>query len=253
MSVKECARFDFGPIASQYDSWYDTPAGRMHDQHQKALVRKFLPRPRTGSCLLDVGCGTGHWSAFFSSMGFNVTGVDISPEMVEIARLKGIARCKFELADAYHLLFDDGTFEIITAMAMLEFVDDPEMIIFEMTRCLKSRGSIIIGTLNKLSPLNRRRIAQGAEPYASAHLYSPKELRSFLTKYGRVRLDVSSERNSNRESDFLGMLWRRAALRKERPTGAFIVAEVSPWKVPPWLHSTAISAPILDPVALFVR
>ena len=144
MSVKECARFDFGAIASQYDSWYDTPTGRMHDQCQKTLVRKFLPVPRTGRCLLDVGCGTGHWSAFFASMGFNVTGVDISSEMVEIARLKGIARCKFELADAHHLPFDDGTFEIITVMAMLEFVDDPEMIIFEMTRCLKSRGSIII-------------------------------------------------------------------------------------------------------------
>jgi ubiquinone/menaquinone biosynthesis C-methylase UbiE len=65
-------------IATSYDHRYDTPGGQVHDRHQKALVQKFFFASRLGKTLLDAGYGAGHWSGFFASVGFEVTGVDIS-------------------------------------------------------------------------------------------------------------------------------------------------------------------------------
>ena len=200
--------FDFGPAAEEYDHWYDTPAGQRHDRFQKALVRELLPTDRRGDWLLDVGCGTGHWSCFFASLGFSVVGIDSSSEMVAKSRSHGMERCNFEVANAEKLPFSDGVFEIAAAMATLEFIPRPDKALEEMKRCLKPGGQIIIGTLNRLAPFNRRRVEHGDEPYVSANMFSPKELRALLTGYGSLRVLTSAERASYDEE------------------GAFLVAKV---------------------------
>ena len=210
--------FDFGRLADEYDRWYETSAGQRHDRFQKAAVRELLPVSRRGDWLLDVGCGTGHWSRFFASLGYSVVGIDSSPEMVAKARSHGWERCSFETADAEKLPFGDGVFEIAAAMATLEFIPHPETALEEIKRCLKPGGQILVGTLNRLAPLNRRRIEHGDAPYTSANMFSTKELRDLLTGYGSLRVLTSAEGAAHGEE------------------GAFIVAKVEMQEVDRHAH-----------------
>ncbi|MFC1509233.1 class I SAM-dependent DNA methyltransferase [Candidatus Omnitrophota bacterium] len=88
------------PLAENYDRWYNTAEGAMNDRLEKQAVSELLFKNTNGEKLLDVGCGTGHWSQFFGEQGFTVTGVDISPEMIRVAEGKNINRASFKIADA---------------------------------------------------------------------------------------------------------------------------------------------------------
>jgi len=219
--------FDFGPLADSYDSWYATATGRMYDLLEKKAMERFLPDPAGGDRLLEVGCGTGHWTAFFSRRGFSVTGVDISPDMVRVARGKRIPGVRLQVADAHRLPFADGRFDVTAAVAVLEFVRDPQAVLREMARCTRRPGGVIlVGVLNALASVNRRRQAAGRPPYHAARLFSPREIREALAPYGRPRVLSAAF-----VPEAPALLWiapvADAIGRTLRlPTGAFLVGRV---------------------------
>ncbi|HUW34884.1 MAG TPA: class I SAM-dependent methyltransferase [Planctomycetota bacterium] len=178
--------FDFGKLARTYDQWYETPAGQAHDRIQKADVLAMLPHPHPGATLLDVGCGTGHWSRFFAECGYKVVGVDVSQEMIRVAQARNPAGIRYRVADARDLPFRDGSFDVIAAIAAIEFIADVHAALREMLRCLRPGGSLIIGVLNRLAPINRDRLAAGKQPYASGRLLASDELQKLLAPYGDV-------------------------------------------------------------------
>lgn len=227
MSNAGKALFDFAPLARQYDRWYQKPAGRTHDRVQKEDVKCLLRPARAGQRLQDVGCGTGHWSAFFAGMGYQVTGIDVAPDMIEVART-AVPECSFLVGDACDLPFKTALFDVAASMATLEFIPDPDSAVREMARCTKPGGSLLIGTLNRLAPLNQRRLSEGKQPYASAHLFSPQQLRSLLAPWGRVRMIASTPRRRRRKRRALRprRIAARKPLRRGRLCGPFIVAEV---------------------------
>lgn len=225
MIDKAYSLFDFGPMGGEYDRWYETTAGKTHDEQQKSEVLKLLPRVNAGDQLLDVGCGTGHWSRFFAEQGFAVIGLDISPEMIAVARSHDTPNCRFRVADACHLPFADVSFDVVAAMATLEFVSDRQAALAEMFRCLKPGSSVLLGTLNRLAPINRHRVAKGKEPYASARMFAPNELRDLLVSFGHVRMRVTAERAGSWQSRTWKDMAERPSFKQQR-TGAFIVAEV---------------------------
>ncbi|OPY86896.1 MAG: Demethylrebeccamycin-D-glucose O-methyltransferase [Syntrophaceae bacterium PtaU1.Bin231] len=215
--------YDFGATAQEYDRWYDTRTGQSHDRAQKGDVLRLLRMPDPGDRLLDVGCGTGHWSRFFASMGYRVFGVDISDRMIAVARAAAHAGCVFHVADACSLPFEDASFEVTAAMAVLEFISCREGALDEMARCTKAGGSILIGTLNRLSPLNRQRLARGQEPYTSGRLLAPRELWALLAPFGTVRMTATppSEGAAGAEE-----IVHCLEAQPELLSGPFLVAEV---------------------------
>jgi ubiquinone/menaquinone biosynthesis C-methylase UbiE len=193
MSRSEGRRgFDFNTVARSYDAWYERPAGTMYDRLEKEEVSRVLPSPRAGEQLLDVGCGTGHWSTFFTEKGFRVTGVDIAPEMIRVAREKRIPGARFFVADALRLPFPGASFDLLTAMALLEFVDDPGGVLGEMLRCLRPEGSIIVGVLNRWSFQGIRRKWNPSPLFRAARFYSRGELLKLLSRFGPSRVRAAA-------------------------------------------------------------
>lgn len=125
----KASRFDFDLIADSCDSWYAGRRGVMYDRLEKKAIIRFLTPHVRGEKLLEVGCGTGHWSRFFSEYGFEVTGVDVSQRMIDVAKSKNISDASFQVADGHSLPFTNETFDITTAITTLEFVRDAKAVV----------------------------------------------------------------------------------------------------------------------------
>jgi len=221
------AVFDFDAMADSYDEWYETRLGRMYDALEKKAVAGMLPNPRSGDRLLDVGCGTGHWSAFFSLQGFRVTGVDVSPRMIAVAREKRIPNARFEIADAHAPPFEDGQFGVVAAVTTLEFVSDAEAVVREMARCARRPGGVIlVGALNALAGVNIRRKAEGQPPYAHARFFSPAQLRALLVPYGKAEAAVTTFVPHAAWALPLAPIVEFAARALRSRRGAFVVGKV---------------------------
>jgi len=188
-SADKLSRFDFDATADTYDQWYETAEGAMYDRLEKKVVSRYLRQNTQGRKLLEVGCGTGHWSQFFSDCGFAVTGVDISERMIKIAQSKNITNASFQIADGHSLPFKGNSFDVTAAITTLEFAGNAELVLKEMARCTrKPSGQLLIGVLSALAPLNRNRQKNPESLYAKARLFTPGQIKKLLSKYGKTKV-----------------------------------------------------------------
>jgi ubiquinone/menaquinone biosynthesis C-methylase UbiE len=137
--------FDF-KAARQYDSWYENPQNRFVADLEDHILLRLL-QPVRGERVLDIGCGTGRHLAMFLKMGLDITGLDASPHMLEIARKRLGSRAELHQGFAQDLPFEDNSFNIATLMTTLEFVDDTQKVLAEACRVAKDR--IFLGVLNR--------------------------------------------------------------------------------------------------------
>ncbi|MEJ2704735.1 MAG: class I SAM-dependent methyltransferase [Sedimentisphaerales bacterium] len=141
---------------------------------------------------MELGCGTGHWSAFFSARGYEVVGIDISERMITIAKSKNIVRSHFQVIDGHCLSFANESFDIAAAITTLEFATDPEGMVAEMARCVrKPGGQMLFGVLNALSRYNQERQNEAGGPYALAKLFSPEQLWGLLEPWGQIQMIIA--------------------------------------------------------------
>lgn len=92
---------------------------------------------------LDAGCGTGRQAALLADRGADVTGIDATPEMLEIARQK-VPGGTFEHGSLDALPCDDNQFDLAVASLALCHLDDPRPAVAELARCVKAGGHIVI-------------------------------------------------------------------------------------------------------------
>ena len=107
--------------------------------------------------VLDVGCGAGVDLARFAKAGAMVTGVDLAPSAIELARAnfsqQGL-RGAFEVADGEHLPFADNSFDLVFAHGVVQYTANPRQLVSECRRVLKPGGEAVFQVYNRMSWLN---------------------------------------------------------------------------------------------------
>jgi SAM-dependent methyltransferase len=104
---------------------------------------------RPGQAVLDVACGTGVVAITAARSGTKVTGIDLTPELLERARENSrIAEVDVDWreGDAEALPFDDGAFDVVLSQFGHMFAPRPDVAIGEMLRVLKPGGVIAFST-----------------------------------------------------------------------------------------------------------
>jgi len=104
---------------------------------------------RAGQRVLDVACGTGVVSVTAARLGARVTGLDLTPELLERARENArIAKVEIDWheGDVEKLPFGDGAFDVVLSEFGHIFAPRPEVAISEMLRMLKPGGTIAFST-----------------------------------------------------------------------------------------------------------
>ncbi len=161
-----------------YDTWYNSHYNKMAAEHQAQLLETLL-KPVSGESVVDIGCGTGETLKHLSSMaGLNLTGIDPSPYMLDVARKKVGARADLHRGVAEELPFDDNSFNHSCLVIALEYVDNPEKAIEEAARVAKDR--LFIGVLNRFALTNMQRRVRGIfeeSIYTNAQFFSVWELK----------------------------------------------------------------------------
>jgi SAM-dependent methyltransferase len=129
----ESARYD--GIAEWYDAEFATTA--LGESARKVVLRLLGDGPGK---LLDIGCGGGAHAVAFAERGWTVTGVDISPAQLELARARGVQVVE---ADAAALPFEDASFDAAVSMFTHTDVDDFAAVIGEAARVLRPGGRLV--------------------------------------------------------------------------------------------------------------
>ena len=117
-----------------------------------AWFGSLLTTPRPGDRMLDYGCGVGYVCSLFSGLGYDVTGVDISPRALEIGRRREPNVMFLEAESDGSLLFDDGHFAVIACLGVLEHVPEPEPVVQELRRVAAADATAVWVVPNARSP-----------------------------------------------------------------------------------------------------
>ena len=178
--------YDFDKIARDYD--------RMNHLMTAGLDRCWRKRAVQGlhGKVLDVACGTGDMVVELLKRGCTVTGVDLSDEMLAIARRKTADwKPAYHKADAEHLPFADNAFDAVTCVFGVRNFVHLEQGLQEMLRVLKPGGTMaILEMATPDSPLLRPfynlytrhlipRLGQRLAGSREAYTYLPRSIERF--------------------------------------------------------------------------
>jgi SAM-dependent methyltransferase len=178
----------FEQAANRYEAWYATPHGQRADHAERALLERLLASFPTAQSVLEVGCGTGHFTAWLAGKGLEVVGLERAPAML-VQFHQRAPELPVILGDAHQLPVRTGAVDVAVFVTAIEFLEEPEVALREAVRV--ARQGIILLALNRwsLGGFSRRWGSQARRSLlGQARDYSLTSLRALVQKAAGERL-----------------------------------------------------------------
>ena len=142
---------------------YDRLTGWLLGSFYDGIAADIAETASPGASILDVGCGPGHLTRRLAGLGFDATGIDLDPAMIERATVRGGGR--YLAADAASLPFEDGAFDLAVSTLSMHHWADAHAGIAEIGRVVRSDGRVLIWDLRRGAPLH----AHAPDPREAMH------------------------------------------------------------------------------------
>jgi S-adenosylmethionine-dependent methyltransferase len=190
-------RFQSG--AHKYAAYLETPEGRLRLDLAFANLQEFLPESKLPLRALDLGAGTGAAAVRLARLGFLVTLVDSSPEMLDIANRAAqeanvSAKITLKDGDAAHMaeVLHAESFDVILCHNLLEYVDDPGAVLRGAAGAMRNSAAILsLLVRNRAGEVLKAAIQAGDLDTAEHQLTAEWGCESLYG--GRVRLFIPDE------------------------------------------------------------
>ena len=172
-----------------------------------------------GKRVLEIGCGRGSLSCYFSDAGYDCTLVDISQKVLSIAKKifkKNKLKGKFFLGDTNNLNFPDNSFDIIFSIGLLEHFENVEIPLAEQLRLL-NKGGIWFGYIVPDYNNNIQKEYNWINKLLAGYYYSTKEKN--IKKNKIYRSNFGSKHYTN--------ILRKLGLKKIKASGVYPVPMIS--------------------------
>ncbi|MFW6140129.1 MAG: class I SAM-dependent methyltransferase [Acidobacteriota bacterium] len=162
----------------KYDQWYE----EHQDVYKSELdaVKELIPAGKG----MEIGVGTGRFATPFH-LEF---GLDPSLNMLQLSKKRGV---KVVCGKGEELPFKNESFHFILIVVTLCFVNDVMRVLKESKRALKKSGTLIIGLINKNSPLGKKyqKSRKKSEFYRDAEFLYPEKILNLLKITGFEFID----------------------------------------------------------------
>ncbi len=162
-------------IATENEDQYQADCLRT-DRYIKDLLKRLLKSFSSACTILEMGCGTGHFTRWFDEQGLQAVGLDFSWPMLEQA--KHLKSPPILQGDALRLPFISASFDLVVLITALEFLPNPNQALNEAIRTAKQ--GLILVVLNAQGRLGRQCNRQEGSIWEVARLFTPVELRFLL-------------------------------------------------------------------------
>jgi SAM-dependent methyltransferase len=144
----EYGKFLASHNAGEIWNW-ETPTGKIRWDRR---VRMLTDSLKSGMKVLEIGCGTGFFTKEIIKKPVQLTAIDISPDLIEVARKNILdSNVEFIIENAYQMAFDDQTFDAVIGSSVLHHLD-VNLALKEIYRVLKPGGYIAFTEPNMMNP-----------------------------------------------------------------------------------------------------